>query len=69
MPRGGVNGSTRAVPVTVQVRDGRLSKVAIVAPNGSREVIRELTGDEVIVAARQSEIGEGTRVEASIEAW
>ena len=63
------NGLTRPVPVTVQVRDGRLSKVAIVAPNGSREVIRELTGNEVIVAARQLEIGEGTRVEASIEDW
>lgn len=63
------NGLTRAVPVNVQVRDGRLSKVAIVAPNGSREVIRELTGDEVIVAARQVEIGEGTRVEAVVEGW
>ena len=63
------NGMTRGVPVTVQVRDGRLSKVAIVAPNGSREVIRELTGDEVIVVARQLEIGEGTRVEAVVEGW
>jgi multidrug resistance efflux pump len=63
------NGVTRAVPVAVQVRDGRLSKVAMVAPNGSREVIRELTGDEVIVAARQVEIGDGVRVDAVVEGW
>lgn len=63
------NGLTRAVPVTVQLRDGRLAKVAMVSPSGSREVIRELTGSEVIVATRQLEIGEGTRVEASVEDW
>ena len=63
------NGLTRAVPVTVQVKDGRMSKVAVIAPSGSREVVRELTGDEVIVAARQLVIGEGTRVEAVVEGW
>lgn len=63
------NGVTRAVPVAVQVNDGTLVKVAAVVPGAGREVSRELTGSEVIVATRQLEVGEGTRVTPVFENW
>ena len=63
------NGVTRAVPVVVQVSDGRLAKVAMVDAAGGRELTRELTGSEVVVSTRQVEIGEGTRVTATVEGW
>jgi multidrug resistance efflux pump len=64
------DGVTRPVPVTVQVNDGRLVKVAVVVPApGGRQVTRELTGTEVIVSTRQLEVGEGTRVTPVFESW
>lgn len=62
-------GVTTAVPVTVQVNDGTLVKVAAVTPAGGRQATKELTGNEVIVAARQLEVGEGTRVTPVFEKW
>jgi hypothetical protein len=60
--------------VRVQVNDGRLAKVVVVErPAGlsaaGREVVRELTGAEQIVASRQLEIGEGQAVRATLEDW
>jgi multidrug resistance efflux pump len=56
-------GVTRGMPVSVQMNDGSLAKVALVTPTGSGgQVTRELTGSEVIVATRQLEVGEGRRV-------
>jgi multidrug efflux pump subunit AcrA (membrane-fusion protein) len=68
------NGKTRLVTVRVQVNDGRLAKVAVVerpagGRGGGREVVREFTGVEQIVASRQLEIGEGQAVRATPEAW
>jgi hypothetical protein len=64
------NGVTRSVPVSVQVNDGRLVKVATVVPAaGGRQVTRELTGNEVIVSTRQLEVGDGQKVEAVVESW
>jgi multidrug efflux pump subunit AcrA (membrane-fusion protein) len=64
------DGVTRAVPVAVQVNDGTLVKVAAVIPaTGGRQVTRELTGNEVIVATRQLEVGEGTRVTPVFDKW
>jgi hypothetical protein len=63
------DGVTRAVPVAVQVNDGTLAKVAVVTLVGGRPVTRELTGNEAIVAARQLEVGEGTRVAPVVENW
>lgn len=63
------DGVTRAVPVTVQVNDGTLVKVATVAQAGGRKVTRELTGAEVIVATRQLEVGEGTKVAPVVQPW
>ncbi|MBN9122340.1 MAG: efflux RND transporter periplasmic adaptor subunit [Planctomycetes bacterium] len=57
------NGVTRSVPVAVQMNDGTLAKVALIEPaGGGRQVTRELTGAEVVVATRQLEIGDGKRV-------
>jgi multidrug resistance efflux pump len=63
------NGVTRTIPVAVQVNDGRLAKVAVVDIVGGRKVTRELTGNEVVVAARQVEIGDGQQVQPVFEAW
>jgi hypothetical protein len=64
------DGVTRAVPVTVQVNDGTLVKVASVTPvAGGLQSTRELTGNEVIVSARQLEVGEGTRVSPVFDKW
>lgn len=57
------NGVTRSVPVAVQMNDGALAKVALIEPAaGGRQFTRELRGNEVIVAARQLEVGDGKRV-------
>jgi hypothetical protein len=68
------NGVTHLLPVRVQVNDGRLAKVAVVARSannrtGQAEVLRELTGDETIVLSRQSELSEGQSVRPVPEPW
>jgi hypothetical protein len=68
------DGVTHLVPIRVQVNDGRLAKVAVVGrvPNargGDAEVLRELTGDEEVVASRQVELDEGQTVRAAPEEW
>jgi hypothetical protein len=63
------NGQTRGVPVSVQLNDGRLVKVALTETVAGQQVARELTGTEVIVATRQIEIGDGQRVEAVVDSW
>ena len=54
------DGGTHLLPVHVQVNDGKLAKVTVIEKEGdpSRgepEVLRELTGDEVILLNRQTE--------------
>jgi multidrug efflux pump subunit AcrA (membrane-fusion protein) len=68
------DGVTHLLPIRVQVNDGRLAKVAVVSrvPNargGDAEVLRELTGDEEVVASRQVELDEGQTVRAVPEDW
>lgn len=64
------NGVTRQVPVSVQMNDGTLVKVAAVIPTeGGRQVTRALTGDEVVVVARQLEVGPGARVSPVFDKW
>jgi multidrug resistance efflux pump len=64
------DGVTRQVPVAVQMFDGTAAKVAAVLPAaGRRQVTRELTGDEVVVATRQLEVGEGMRVTPVFDEW
>jgi HlyD family secretion protein len=64
------NNITRQIPISVQMNDGTLAKVAAVLPaSGGRQVTRELTGNEVIVVSRQLEVGEGARVAPVNEQW
>jgi hypothetical protein len=52
------------------MNDGTLVKVAAVVSSGNgRQVTRELTGNEVIVAGRQLEVGEGARVTPVLNNW
>ncbi|MCU0702947.1 MAG: efflux RND transporter periplasmic adaptor subunit [Fimbriiglobus sp.] len=68
------NGTTRQVPVRVQVNDGRTVRVAMVskqpaADGSTRDLLTELTGDEQVVAARQLELGDGTAVTVAPTEW
>ena len=64
------DGVTRQVPVSVQMNDGTLAKVAAVLPAaGGRQVTRELTGNEVVVVSRQLEVGEGRKVTPVFDKW
>lgn len=68
------DGTVHFVPVRVQVNDGRVAKVTVVARQanartGETELLRELTGDEEVVASRQSEFGENQPVRAVAEDW
>jgi multidrug efflux pump subunit AcrA (membrane-fusion protein) len=59
------NGTTKQYPVRVQVNDGTTAKISLTLPND----IRELTGNEMLVASRQIEIGEGTAVTPAPAEW
>jgi multidrug resistance efflux pump len=68
------DGATRLLPVHVEYDDGKLTKVAVIAQeavpsHGQPEVLRELTGEEVIILSRQEEIGEGHPVHVTLENW
>jgi multidrug resistance efflux pump len=69
------HGVTRLAPVKVQVDDGRVAKVALVEHpadarhGGARELLRDLTGREEVVASRQLEVGEGQKVRATAADW
>jgi multidrug resistance efflux pump len=64
------DGVTKSVPVTVQMNDGTLTKVAaVLSATGGRQVTRELTGDEVILVTRQLEIGDGRKVTPVFDNW
>lgn len=67
-------GRTKQVPVRVQFNDGKTVRVGLQLAsrdtNGNvREGLRELTGQEEIVATRQLEIGDGTAVQGSASDW
>jgi hypothetical protein len=68
------NNFTRLLPVHVQVNDGKLAKVTVVVKEESptddqAEEVRELTGDEVLVLSRQTEIAEGQPVKVTMQNW
>ena len=60
------DGKTVQTPVKVQVEDGAIAKVDIVLPGGG---VRELNGQEEIIASRQIEIGDGRKVTAALADW
>ena len=63
--------TTKQVPIHIHVNDGSLAKVSLIDRSGAghREVLRELTGAEEIVASRQAEIGDGQKVSATAADW
>jgi multidrug resistance efflux pump len=68
------DGTIHRLPVKIQVNDGRMAKVTVIARQanartGETELLRELTGDEDVVASRQSEYSEGQAVHAVTEDW
>jgi multidrug resistance efflux pump len=68
------DGVTHLLPVHVQYDDGRLAKVAVIereaeTSHGQPDVLRELTGEEVILLNRQEEVGEGQSVQVTLENW
>ncbi len=68
------DGVTHLLPVREQVNDGKLAKVSVIVSAGSPtsdepEVFRELTGNEVIILNRQSELNEGQPVKVTLEKW
>jgi multidrug efflux pump subunit AcrA (membrane-fusion protein) len=68
------DGVSKLVPVKVQVNDGKLAKVAVIARSsdprtGTREVLQELSGDEEVIASRQQEVGDGRPVKTTLQEW
>lgn len=68
------SGKVHRIPVRVQVNDGVLAKVAIIAQGanahtGELETLRDLKGDEQVIVSRQSELSEGQPVRAFKEDW
>lgn len=68
------DGSTREVPVRVQLNDGRTVRVALLtkkrdAGGATRDVLTDLTGKEQVVAARQAEFGDAARVTVAPSDW
>lgn len=68
------DGVARRVPVQVQLEDGATAKVAIIVreedpETGQEEVLRELTGEEEIIASGQGEIADGQEVRAVRADW
>lgn len=67
-------GVAQLLPVQVQVNDGTIAKVAVVArvpdgKGGQRDVLRELTGKEELVASRQQELTPGKPVKTAPTQW
>jgi HlyD family secretion protein len=62
------DGKSVQTPVNVQVDDGAIAKVDIVAADGKGGV-RELTGQEEVIATRQIEIGDGRAVSPTLSDW
>jgi multidrug resistance efflux pump len=68
------DGVTKQLPVRVRVNDGRVAQVALIvhrkdASGADRESTAELTGNELVVANRQLEIGEGLAVTPAVTGW
>jgi multidrug resistance efflux pump len=67
------DGVTKQLPIRVHVNDGTLAKVSIIErlrdSTSSREVLRELSPTEEVVASRQLEVGPGQRVRTVAEEW
>ena len=64
------DGMTQQIPVRVQVNDGRMAKVALLATTGEGgTAVRELTGNEEVVVSRQMEVGDRAKVRTVVGDW
>jgi multidrug resistance efflux pump len=68
------NGATHLLPVRVQLNDGRLAKVKVITKeaspiNDQPEESVDLTGDEVLLLNRQSEVADGQLVKVTMQSW
>jgi multidrug resistance efflux pump len=67
------DGVAHQMPVHIHVNDGTLAKLSLIAKvsdgRGTRELLRDLTGNEEIVASRQLEIGDGREVQTVPSEW
>jgi multidrug resistance efflux pump len=67
------DGVTHLQPVKIQVQDDRMVKLSLITREakvaGGQDLTKELTGDEVILLNRQTEIGDGKAVHVIIEKW
>ncbi len=65
---------TRQLPVKVQLTDGKTVRIALMtyrkdADGTTRDMLTELTGNEVVLISRQLEIGEGASVRTGLSDW
>ncbi len=68
------DGLAHQCPVRVEVNDGTLAKVSVIEKpesprEGTPEVTSELTGAEVILISRQTEIADGQPVRVTLKKW
>jgi multidrug resistance efflux pump len=67
------DGQSKQLSIRIHVNDGTLAKVSVIErqrdAGGSREVLRELSPQEEVLAARQLEVGPGARVRTVVEEW
>ena len=68
------DGLAHQLPVRVEVSDGKLAKVSLIdkpesPAEGTAEVTSELTGKEVILVSRQTEIADGQPVKVTLKKW
>jgi multidrug resistance efflux pump len=69
-----IDGKARLVPVHVDLNDGKLARIRLIVQEGNpklgvQQILRRLTGDEVIVASRQQELSDGQAVDSCPEDW
>src|SRR5262249_46030915 len=58
-------GRAQKVAVEVQADNGKLVKLALIERSGGEEILRELSGDEEVVASNQGELSDGQAVRAT----
>jgi multidrug efflux pump subunit AcrA (membrane-fusion protein) len=68
------DGRTKQVPVRVQVSDGKTVRVAMIdrqkgTDGANRDVLKDLTGHEQVVIARQLEVGPDAAVKVGLSDW
>ena len=65
------DGKSHRIPVRIQVRDGRWTKVALILQEGNpqegkRELLGDLTGKEQVIVSRQVEVGDNADVSVTM---